>query len=223
MHEVHTLAEGASGPKLAVLSDGSVMIASGTTLTRVLAKAGPQKLLQFEAEISLLVGRPRRQQLLVRAGDQIMLVDAVSGTRKPLKLEPGQTGTAAWAPSGRSLIYLHIPDDPHQLITLRENIADENSDKLLAKTSQFQSASPNSDASVFTGASRSKASPYVLILLRAARRELTLCEHRASDPAMVQPAFSPDSQSVFFASDRHGKPALYRVHVEKFVEETEPA
>jgi oligogalacturonide lyase len=60
----------------------------------------------------------------------------------------------------------------------------------------------------------------VLILLRVARRELTLCEHHASDPAMVSPVFSPDSQSVFFVSDRHGKSAIYRVHVEKFVEAT---
>ena len=77
------------------------------------------------------------------------------------------------------------------------------------------------DSSVFVGASRSRASAYVLLLLRVTRRELTLCEHRASEPAMVTPIFSPDSQSVFFASDRHGKTALYRVHVEKFVEETE--
>jgi oligogalacturonide lyase len=38
---------------------------------------------------------------------------------------------------------------------------------------------------------------------------------------MVSPVFSPDSQSIFFASDRHGKSAIYRVHVEKFVEETD--
>jgi oligogalacturonide lyase len=73
---------------------------------------------------------------------------------------------------------------------------------------------------VFVGASRSRASAYVLLLLRVTRRELTLCEHRASDPKMVLPIFSPDSQSVFFASDRHGKQALYRVRIEKFVEET---
>jgi oligogalacturonide lyase len=73
---------------------------------------------------------------------------------------------------------------------------------------------------VFVGASRSLASPYVLLLLRMARRELTLCEHRSSDPVAVEPVFSPDSQSVFFTSDRKGKRAIYRAHVEKFVEET---
>jgi oligogalacturonide lyase len=73
---------------------------------------------------------------------------------------------------------------------------------------------------VFAGASRSRASAYVLILLRVTRRELTLCEHKASDPAMVNPVFSPDSQRIVFVSDRHGKPALYQVRVNRFVEET---
>jgi oligogalacturonide lyase len=118
------------------------------------------------------------------------------------------------------LIYLHIPENPKELVTLREHAPDDGSDKLLAKTSQFISVSPNADASVFTGASRSKASAYVLILLRVVRRELTLCEHHASDPAMVEPVFTPDSQSIVFVSDRHGKPALYQVHVARFVEET---
>ena len=38
---------------------------------------------------------------------------------------------------------------------------------------------------------------------------------------MVSPLFTPDSQSVVFVSDRHGKPALYQVKVEKFVEATQ--
>jgi oligogalacturonide lyase len=91
---------------------------------------------------------------------------------------------------------------------------------MIARTSQFASVSANGDASVFVGASRSRATAYVLLLLRVARRELTLCEHRSSEPSKVSPIFSPDSQSVFFVSDRHGKSALYRVHVERFVEET---
>ena len=32
--------------------------------------------------------------------------------------------------------------------------------------------------------------------------------------------FSPDSQSILFVSDRHGKPAIYQVRVGRFVEET---
>jgi oligogalacturonide lyase len=74
---------------------------------------------------------------------------------------------------------------------------------------------------VFIGASASKASPYVLLLVRAVKRELALAEHRASDAAMVTPLFAPNSQSVFFVSDRHGKPAIYWMNVERFVSATE--
>ena len=45
-----------------------------------------------------------------------------------------------------------------------------------------------------------------------------MCEHKASNPRMVEPMFSPDAQRVYFESDRHGKPAIYCVHVEKLVE-----
>jgi oligogalacturonide lyase len=57
--------------------------------------------------------------------------------------------------------------------------------------------------------------------VRAVHREFTLCEHRASNPAMVSPIFSPNSQSVFFTSDQHGKSAIYRISVDKLVEATE--
>jgi len=38
---------------------------------------------------------------------------------------------------------------------------------------------------------------------------------------MTTPLFSPDSQRIYFESDREGKPALYCMHVEKLVEKTE--
>ena len=37
----------------------------------------------------------------------------------------------------------------------------------------------------------------------------------------MAPIFSPDSQRVYFQSDRHGKPAIYDMHIEKLVEKTE--
>jgi oligogalacturonide lyase len=52
---------------------------------------------------------------------------------------------------------------------------------------------------------------------------LPLCEHRASDAAQVRPVFSPDSQRVFYQSDRDGKPAIYMVDVQRLVERTEDA
>ena len=64
-------------------------------------------------------------------------------------------------------------------------------------------------------------SPDVLLLLRAAHSERTMCEHKASNAEAVAPLFSPDSQRIYFQSDRHGKPAIYSMHVEKLVEKTE--
>lgn len=210
-------------PKLAVLTDGSVVIAEKSSLTRIDRK-GTARTVQVDGNVTSLQARPRRPQVLAVWEGAVSLVDFASGAgKKALKLEPGRTGEIAWTAPGKTFIYLHIPEDTTQLITLREHSPDDGGDRLLAKTSQFVSVASNSDASVFTGASRSKAQPYILILLRAARRELTLCEHKASEPQMAQPVFAPDSQSVFFNSDRHGKSAIYRVHVEKFVEETEPA
>jgi oligogalacturonide lyase len=36
----------------------------------------------------------------------------------------------------------------------------------------------------------------------------------------VCPVFSPDSQNVYFRSDRHGKPAIYGMHLDKLIEKT---
>ena len=53
------------------------------------------------------------------------------------------------------------------------------------------------------------------------KRELTLCEHRASDPRITAPMFSPNSQRIFFQSDRDGKLAIYAMTVDRLVEATE--
>ena len=219
------LANDAAEPKLAPIADGSVSGGRREVGREAPEQSGPHKHGKFDSPSYSSVCRAP-----AFAGAGALWRGSVSpGCSSPDRKshcdwsrEP--TGSIAWTPSGRTFLYLHLPDDPRQLVTLRENTPDENTDKLLAKTSQFESVSSNADASVFAGASRGKASPYVLILLRAGRRELTLCEHKASEASIVRPMFSPDSQSVFFGSDRHGKPAIYRVHVEKFVEETaEPA
>jgi oligogalacturonide lyase len=78
----------------------------------------------------------------------------------------------------------------------------------------------NRDASVFVGSSRN-TSPTVLLFLRTGHSERTMCEHKASNAEAVAPLFSPDSQRIYFQSDRHGKPAIYSMHVEKLVEKTE--
>ncbi|HTA43260.1 MAG TPA: hypothetical protein VK789_12480 [Bryobacteraceae bacterium] len=221
---IYTVPDGAVRKGFSTGFDGSAIFTerrNGRTRIMSVLRQLTRRIVEIEPEIDEVMTRPRRMQVLYRSGGRLWLVNNDGSSNRQLKTAAGSTGEALWIPSGRTLIYLHIPDDPKELITLREHAPDDNSDTLLAKTSQFISASPNADASVFTGASRSRASAYVLILLRIARRELTLCEHRASDPAMVQPVFSPDSQNVLFVSDRHGKPAIYQVHVARFVEETE--
>lgn len=223
---LHTVPGGAVRRGFSIGADNSAIFAerqSGRSRIVSVLRQQTRRVLEVDPEIDDVMGRPRRAQVLYRAGGKLWLVNLDGSANRQLKTAPGAIGEALWIPSGRTLIYLHIPDDSKELITLRENSPDDNRDTLLAKTSQFISAAPNADASVFTGASRSRASEYVLILLRVARRELTLCEHKASDPAMVRPVFSPDSQNVLFVSDRHGKPAIYQVHVARFVEETDSA
>jgi oligogalacturonide lyase len=168
------------------------------------------------------VARPRRSQILYRQGDEALwMVDFNGANNRKLRTPGGRIGPSLWSADGKTALYLHLPEDPTRLNAIREFVPDEGVDKMVSPTSQFVDFGPNTDGSVFVGASRNRNSPHILILLRMTRRELTLCEHRSSDPARVSPVFSPDSQSIYFQSDKHGKPALYRVHVEKFVEKTE--
>jgi len=223
IREIHTVPEDAVRKGFSIAADGSAIFSerrNGRSRIVSVLRQQTRRVVEIDREIEELMARPRHAQVLYRAAGGLWLVNQNGSGNRQLKTEPGTTSAALWIPSGRTFIYLHIPEDPKELITLREHAPDEGTDTRLAKTSQFISASPNVDASVFAGASSSRASAYVLILLRIARRELTLCEHRASDPAMVRPVFSPDSQNVLFVSDRHGKPAIYQVHVGRFVEET---
>jgi oligogalacturonide lyase len=169
------------------------------------------------------VSRPRRTQVLYRQeSSALWLVNFDGQQNRKLKIAPGPLGPVRWATDGRSILYLHFPEEKTQLNTIREHTPDANQDQFVAKTSQFVHFDANRDTSVFVGASRNKASPHILLLLRTTQRELTLCEHRASDPASAAPIFSADSQQIFFQSDKQGKPAIYRVHVERFVEKIEP-
>jgi oligogalacturonide lyase len=147
-------------------------------------------------------------------------VNSDGGQNRKLKVAAGVSGSPIWSTDGRTLLYLNLPEDKRQLNNLRELTPDANVDKLVAKTSQFACFGANRDASVFAGASRN-ASPALLLLLRVTQRERTLCEHKASDPESVSPVFSPDSQRIYFQSDRHGKPAVYCMHIEKLVEKTD--
>ena len=179
-------------------------------------------LAEADEEISDPMPRPRRASVLYRRAGGVWLANLDGKQNYRLKLADGQALSATWAPDGKSVLYLNLPPpDSHKLRSIREFTPDTNEDKPISDTTQYACFERNADGSVFVGASASQASPYVLLLLRAAHREFTLCEHRASDPARVSPIFSPNSQSVFFTSDQHGKPAIYRVAVDKLVEATD--
>ena len=169
------------------------------------------------------IPRPMRAQILYRQADaQLWLVNMDGTQNHALKTAAGQIGPANWAPDGRTLLYLNFPAEHGQLHNIREYTPDSSTDKLVAKTSQFVSFGFNRDTSVFAGASGNLGSPYVLLLLRVTQRELSLCEHKASHPETVTPTFTPDSQRVYFQSDRDGKPAIYGMHVDRLVEKTDP-
>jgi oligogalacturonide lyase len=186
---------------------------------------------EVRATTVIEAGAPIREPLIRPQHEDILYREGPAGTpaltsfdgrsRRSLKVAPGRVGPEYWASEGESVLYLNLPE-AGRLNAIRECASDTGVDRLIASTSQFVAFSPNGDASVFVGASASKASPYVLLLLRMTRRELTLCEHRAADPTRCVPIFSPDSQRVYFESDRHGKPALYCVMVDRLVERTEP-
>jgi oligogalacturonide lyase len=167
------------------------------------------------------IHRPMRAQILYRQGtDTLWLVNSDGAQSRRLRTAPGGVASPNWSSDGKTVLYLNLPEDRKQLNNIREIVPDTNADKLVAKTSQFACFGFNRDFSVFAGASRN-ASPAVLLLLRVTQRERTLCEHKSSDPATVCPVFSPDSQRVYFQSDRHGKPAIYSMHIEKLVEKTD--
>ncbi|MGH9593373.1 MAG: hypothetical protein ACRD5L_09800 [Bryobacteraceae bacterium] len=167
------------------------------------------------------VPRPRRAAALYRRAGGLWLANFDAKQNYRLRAAEGKCGVANWSPDGRSVLYLNIPTDPRKLRNIRELTPDTSEDQAVADTTQFAAFERNADASVFVGASGSKASPFVLLLVRAVKREFTLCEHGASDPAMVSPVFSPSSQHVFFTSDRDGKPAIYSMQVDKLVAKTE--
>jgi oligogalacturonide lyase len=127
-----------------------------------------------------------------------------------------------WSADGRVAHYLvSSASERGRTVALREHQLDTGEDRLIGVTTQFVSFSRNADSSVFAGVSGSVAAPYVLLLLRAARRELTLAEHRASQGAKAVVIFSPDSQRILFQSDREGRSAIYSMALERFVEKTE--
>ncbi len=195
----------------------------GTSRLRLIAlrNGSGQTLVESQEVIADPLTRPRRAGVLYRRGAELWLVNFDGGQNRKLRLAAGGLGLAVWSEDGKTVVYLNFPTDAKQLNNLREATPDTNEDRLIATTSQFISFGRNADSSIFVGASGSKASPYVLLLVRSGKRELTLAEHKASDPRLVSPIFAPNSQRIFFQSDKDGKLAIYCMVVEKLVAETD--
>lgn len=215
----------AAGSCVQVLPEGpSALIVESKTRLRVvnLIRSTTRTVCEYNEPILDQMPRPKRAAAAFRTASGTLVMAHLDGSRTfTLKTPPGVSGPMRWAPDGRALLYLHRHDAASGNTALREINPDSGEDRLIAQTSQFAQFSPNGDASVFVGASRSRAQPDVLLLLRSVRRELTLCSHKASDAAAVAPVFSPDSQRIFFQSDREGKPAIYSMSVERLVEKTD--
>lgn len=216
------------GTGVHVNSDGAyiALIEKRASLYRLrlisMASRTASTLAEANVEIRDPAIRPRRASVLYRREDGLYLANFDGRQNYRLRVANGEVLQAMWSPDGRSVLYLNAPG-PGKLNAIREFVPDTNEDRLVAETTQFAAFTRNSDASVFAGASGAKASPYLLLLVRAVKRELTLCEHRASDPSMAAPVFAPNSQQLFFTSDLHGKPAIYRMDIAKLVAETAEA
>lgn len=227
-HEIYRVPEGfAKTQGVAYSDDGrsAVLVEKGDAGYRLRLldlMRGTAKTVAEEAdEITEPLVRPKHAAAVYRSGSAVWAVDFASGKKQQLNLAEGEIPQYQWVADGHALVYLNRPADRKKLTALREIVPEVQKDAAVADTSQFARFSANTDGSVFAGASGSKASPYVLLLARAVKREFTLAEHKASDSRMVTPMFTPNSQGLAFQSDRHGKPAIYWMAVEKFVAETE--
>ena len=140
---------------------------------------------------------------------------------RPTLLAKGNISCPYWRPDGQTLLFLRQIERGNNLVSeVHEVPLEGGAENFVCRTSQYAAFAPNGDGSVFVGASRSKAQPHVMLLLRDLNRELTLCEHHASHPESVSPQFSPNSQRVYYQSDHEGKSAIYSVNVELLVEPT---
>ncbi|QOY89242.1 PD40 domain-containing protein [Paludibaculum fermentans] len=185
-------------------------------------KGSPETAVEVRGTAQNVTPNPKRATLLwLNEAGELWVAGFDGAGQRRVETPAGRVLQAMWSPDGQSLQYLLEPAESNQLNAIREQVLDARTDTLIAKTSQFVAFSRNANSSVFVGASRSKASPNILLLLRATRREFTLCEHKAKDPGLAEPFFSANSQRIFFQSDRHGKMAIYMMNVEKLIEKTD--
>ncbi len=212
----HGLSLAENGTSIALIDNHRLTLVPTAAGTRV----APRVVAELEAGAQHSFLSTGGQIFFRGPGSSLHLVAAQSGA-KPTRLPiEGDLGPAIWNPDGRSILFLRVNQGRGKPNSLHEYSLDTKTVSLVGPTSQFVHFGRNADSSVFVGASGSKAQPYILLMLRVTRRELALCEHKSSDPASVAPIFSPNSQRIYFQSDRLGKPVIFSVAVEKLVEDT---
>lgn len=226
---------GLSGKRTRVLAEDVNAFSIGSSPTElVVVKQG--KLLSLESQTPVVLAEGVADWCAISpAGNTCIFSRQSSGSEeqeiwytplnganvKAIRLAGGRISNPCWSPDGRSVLFLReFTANGILRSQIHEVFPETCAEQLVTPTSQFAAFTPNSDGSVFVGASRSKAQPTIVLLLRASRRELTLCEHGAKNAANVVPVFSPDSRRVYFQSDREGKSAIYSVNVEALVEST---
>ncbi len=185
---------------------GFVLLKSGTLQDR------SGKVLATDVS-ALIAISPDAGRCLVQRGQSVCILNA-SGTAAPLILTQEPVQDVFWASDSQTVLFLR------DNLIRQVSIGSPATEVPLVPRTPFASFSPNTDDSVFVGASRSRAQPAVLLVLRQSQRELVLCEHHASQPEQVSPVFSPDSHRVYFQSDRDGHSAIYSVNTESLIEKT---
>ncbi len=146
---------------------------------------------------------------------------AMAGS-KPQMIASGEISNPIWSANGANLLFLRTIRSDNVAVEVRAiSPGLGGGEQKVSATTQLAVFSANADGSVLVGASRSKAQPNIMLVLGSVAREITLCEHRTKQPSMAAPVFSPNSQRVYFQSDRDGKAALYSVNVERLIEETD--
>ena len=193
--------------------------------------------------LSTVLFRPGRSQLLyIREGpsnrvrNRLQLIN-LDGSEKA-SVRPTQAKERImqerWSTDGSRLRYINYPDVRRWSANICNLVPETRQESIETPCSAFGWFRENSDSSAIVGASRRPSGPNMYVLFPKMQREITLCEHQSSfksfpvagtdrmDPlaAVPSPALSPDSEWLYFVTDREGLPTLYAMPLDDLIEST---